>query len=179
MSIILHRLIRDRKIIPSKTSLGMVLKEMEGGKSDLSEAKESLKSGRHKWAIVQAYYSAFHSARALLYAKSFREKSHRGLLAALRELYEREIPPSMLDAFEETMNMREAADYGLTYSEEGAINAVKVAEEFVNKTRSVLRTRQRSSSGQRDMLPYLGTLKPSSTSKLPPRQRKKSTRTKT
>jgi hypothetical protein len=32
MSTILHRLIRDRKIIPSKTSLGMVLKEMEGGR---------------------------------------------------------------------------------------------------------------------------------------------------
>jgi hypothetical protein len=83
----------------------------------------------------------------------------------------------MLDAFEETMNMREAANYGLTYSEEGAINAVKVAEEFVNKTRSILRTRQRSSSVQSDMLPYLGTLKPSATSKPRPRRRKKFTRT--
>ncbi len=33
-----------------------------------------------------------------------------------RELYHREIPESLLQAFGDAMSMREAADYGLVYS---------------------------------------------------------------
>src|SRR5712692_7719925 len=74
---VLQRLLREQKITPSRTSAGMVQKELEGGRSDLQEAKDSLGLGKYKWATVQAYYSSFHSARALLYAKNFREQSHR------------------------------------------------------------------------------------------------------
>jgi len=106
---------------------------LEGGRSDLQEAKDSLVQGNYKWATVQAYYSSFHSARALLYAKNFREQSHRGLLAAIRELYHREIPESLLQAFGDAMSMREAADYGLVYSEDGARTAAEITERFLER----------------------------------------------
>ncbi|HEY4822712.1 MAG TPA: HEPN domain-containing protein, partial [Candidatus Bathyarchaeia archaeon] len=73
---ILRKLIRERKITPARLSRDFVLKELRGAEADLHEARESVEAGKFKWATVQGYYSAFHSARALLYNKGFREKSH-------------------------------------------------------------------------------------------------------
>lgn len=135
----LRNLLRERKIIRSRTSRGMVQKELQASKNDLEAARKSLNEGEDKWATVQAYYSIFHAARALLYSKGFREKSHRGLLAALRQLYPREISGSMLDDFREAMELRESADYGLVWSEESATNVLDTAEAFRDKAKSILR----------------------------------------
>jgi len=135
----LRSLLRERKIIRSRISRGMVLKELEASKNDLGAARKSRDEEDYKWATVQAYYSIFHAAKALLYSKGFREKSHRGLLAALRQLYPREIPGSMLDDFREAMELRESADYGLVWSDESATNVLDTAETFLHKVKSILR----------------------------------------
>ena len=135
----LRSLLRERKIIRSRISKGMVLKELEASKNDLGAARKSRDEEDYKWATVQAYYSIFHAAKALLYSKGFREKSHRGLLAALRQLYPREIPGSMLDDFREAMELRESADYGLVWSDESATNVLDTAETFLHKVKSILR----------------------------------------
>jgi len=132
-------LLQERKIIRSRISKGMVLKELEASKNDLGAARKSRDEEDYKWATVQAYYSIFHAAKALLYSKGFREKSHRGLLAALRQLYPREIPGSMLDDFREAMELRESADYGLVWSDESATNVLDTAEAFLHKVKSILR----------------------------------------
>ena len=135
----LRSLLRERKIIRSRISKGMVLKELEASKNDLGAARKSRDEEDYKWATVQARYSIFHAAKALLYSKGFREKSHRGLLAALRQLYPREIPGSMLDDFREAMELRESADYGLVWSDESATNVLDTAETFLHKVKSILR----------------------------------------
>ncbi|MEI6846404.1 MAG: HEPN domain-containing protein [Candidatus Firestonebacteria bacterium] len=58
----------------------LVLKELASAESDLNIAKSTLKVKGYKWATIQSYYSMFHSARALLYSKDFREKSHYCLI---------------------------------------------------------------------------------------------------
>ncbi len=65
----------------------IVAKEILVARQDLSEAEASIKRGSFKWATVQAYYAMFHIARALVYQSGYREKSHRCLAIALRELY--------------------------------------------------------------------------------------------
>ena len=141
---IFRKLIRERKITPTRLSRDTVLKELRGAEADLHEARESVEAGKFKWATVQGYYSAFHSARALLYNKGFREKSHRALLQALKELYGRDLQKSTLDDFEDAMSMREAADYGLVYSEEAAMDVVETAEDFLDRAKLILRvTRSR------------------------------------
>ena len=137
----LKRLIRERRIVRSRISRDMVLKELKGAESDRNDAIESFEASKFKWATVQGYYSIFHSARALLYSKGFREKSHRALLQALRELFDRELPRSMLGDFEDAMSMREAADYGLIFSEEAAHDVLKTAEAFLDKAKLILRTK--------------------------------------
>jgi uncharacterized protein (UPF0332 family) len=72
----LQRLLEERKLLKMRTDRKLVLKEMAAAKADLKDAKESLKIGKSKWATIQGYYSMFHSARALLYDKGFREKMY-------------------------------------------------------------------------------------------------------
>lgn len=54
----------------------LVKKELEGAMFDLQAAEDSLRGKNYKWATIQTYYSMFHSARALLYIKNYRERSH-------------------------------------------------------------------------------------------------------
>jgi uncharacterized protein (UPF0332 family) len=83
----------------------------------------------------------FHSARALLYSKGFREKSHYALLIAIKELFRNEINLSIIQGFEDAMHLREAADYGLTFSEEGALDVIKTAQKFLSEAKNLLKIR--------------------------------------
>jgi uncharacterized protein (UPF0332 family) len=85
----------------------------------------------------------FHSFRALLYDKGFREKSHYALLVAIRELYSNVLEPSMIDSFEEAMNLRQEADYGLKFSKAGASETVEDAEIFIRRVEELLKVRRR------------------------------------
>ncbi len=81
----------------------------------------------------------FHAARALLYSKGFREKSHYALLVAIRELFRDELELSLIQGFADAMNLRQTADYDLTFSEEGTIDVIKTAEKFLLKTKDILK----------------------------------------
>jgi uncharacterized protein (UPF0332 family) len=80
----------------------------------------------------------FHTARALLYSKGFREKSHYALFVALRELFGNQLESEIIQNFEEAMSLREEADYGLVFSEEGAASTVDNAEKFLIKGKKIL-----------------------------------------
>ncbi len=97
------------KIIPTKE---MIDKEITNAEYDLKMADESLLKDDSKWASVQAYYSMFHSAKALVLNKGYREKSHYCLIVALRELYikTKELDKDIGDDLETCMDIRHEAD---------------------------------------------------------------------
>jgi uncharacterized protein (UPF0332 family) len=132
------RFVEERKLIRISVDRKLILKEIEGAISDLEEAKDSLSRKKFKWAIIQGYYSMFHAARALVYSKGFREKSHYALLVALRELFGNQLESELIENFEEAMSLREEADYGLIFSEEGATSIVNNAGKFLNKVKEIL-----------------------------------------
>ncbi len=131
------RFIDERRLIRIGVDRKLVLKEIEGSVSDLEEAKDSLSRQRFKWATIQGYYSMFHAARALVYNKGFREKSHYALLIALRELFNGQLAESIQD-FHEAMGLREEADYGLAFSEDAARETVDDAEKLLSKAKAIL-----------------------------------------
>src|SRR3989304_9260215 len=133
------RYIEEGRLTRIEIDRKLILKEDEGATSDLEEAKDSLRRKKFKWATVQGYYSMFHSARALLYSKGFREKSHYALLVALRELFRNQLELEIMQDFEEAMNLREEADYGLVFSEEASTRIVTNATKFLERTREILR----------------------------------------
>jgi uncharacterized protein (UPF0332 family) len=141
MSSEFERFMTERKLIKSRIGEGMILKEIEAAQTDLRDAQDSFGQRKFKWATIQGYYSMFHSARALLYNHGFREKSHYALLVAIRELYSNELERSLIDRFEEAMNLRQEADYGLRFSETGAIETIKGAEELLKRSKELLKIR--------------------------------------
>ena len=84
------------------------MKELETSAFDLERAKKTYDDQDYKWATVQIYYSMFHTARALLYAKNMREHSHFCLIAAIRALYveTNAIPVYFLEGLKEAKNLR-------------------------------------------------------------------------
>lgn len=125
------------KIIPTQE---LIEKELTHAKYDLKSAEESLEKEDSKWSSVQAYYSMFHTAKALVLKKGYREKSHYCLIVALRELY---ITTGELDAnigedLEHCMDIRHEADYGLTYDIESAELCIDAAKRFLDSGRVLL-----------------------------------------
>ena len=118
-------------------------KELETAEEDLKDAEESFSSGKYKWSTIQAYYSMFHSARALLYAKDYRERSHHCLIAALRVLYvdTRLVPGSLIEALGKGKRLREDADYYNRWSQEGAEFALEAARDFLSRAQDLTKER--------------------------------------
>lgn len=79
--------IKRGKIKPFSRGSALAPKEIEAAGADLKRARKTYKEGDYKWATIQIYYSMFHSARALLYAKNLREHNHYCLIMAMKILY--------------------------------------------------------------------------------------------
>ncbi len=95
-----------------------------------------MSDGDYKWSSVQSYYSIFHSAKALVLKKGYRERGHHCLLVAVRELYVKDgyIDAQQAEEFELCMGIRLDADYGIVYDRESAELAINYAESFLDKT---------------------------------------------
>lgn len=128
------------KLIPFSRGKGLVKKELSIAQSDLLDAKAGFENQRYKWSTVQAYYSMFHTARALIYSRCYREKSHYCLAVALRALFVDEglLEVQIARDFANAMSLREAADYEADFSESGAKAVIVSAEKFIKKATAIL-----------------------------------------
>jgi uncharacterized protein (UPF0332 family) len=135
-----ERCLKLGRLVRFKASSGMVEKEVLASREDLVSASTSHQQGNDKWASVQAYYSMFHCAKALVLAKGYREKGHACLLVALRELYVKtgEMDKGLADDLEMAMDLRLEADYGLVYSADGARQVLEMARGMLKATRDLL-----------------------------------------
>jgi len=82
----------------------------------------------------------FHAARALLYAKNYRERSHYCLIVAIRTLYVEEnlLSMSLLEALQKGKTLRESADYYDQWSETAARQTLESAKTFIKKARELV-----------------------------------------
>ena len=130
----------DRKLVVFKASSVMIEKELKSAAYDLKRARISLSENDAKWATIQGYYAMFHTARALIYTKGYREKSHRCLAIALKELFvdQGKLPTEYLNHLKDAMDLREDADYGFIYDDESAKNIIDRADKFLNYAKSLL-----------------------------------------
>jgi len=117
----------------------LVQKELQTAERDLRDGKESFEREKYKWTTIQSYYAMFHSARALLYAKNYSEKSHHCLIIALRHLYVEtgKLPVYFVEALRKGKALREDADYYDDWSKTGSEEMLKLAEDFLRKTKEI------------------------------------------
>jgi len=83
----------------------------------------------------------FHSARALIYSKGYREKSHYYLLVALDSLFVKDglLSEEIASEFHNAMVLREDADYHGNFTEEGADSVLKAAKELLSTAKSIVK----------------------------------------
>lgn len=119
------------KIPPDKELSG---KEWAECKIDLGEAKKELEMEGHKWAIIKAYYSMFHAAKAVLFLLGLKERSHYAVGEALHSLSkEGKLESSYVDDFKGAMSEREGADYHYRHSASTAKEMVEIAPQFAKR----------------------------------------------
>ncbi|MGD9345447.1 MAG: HEPN domain-containing protein [Candidatus Aminicenantes bacterium] len=133
--------LKKRKIIPFPRAKSFVKKELKAAKDDLAEAQDRLRNDRYKYATINSYYSIFHAARALLYSKGYRERSHHCLSAAIKALYVKtgKMNNRFIRIYKNSMSLRENADYSSSFSKESAIVSVSNAQEFLEVVMTFLR----------------------------------------
>jgi uncharacterized protein (UPF0332 family) len=115
----------------------LVDKELIEAEHDLSRAKSTLKMGDPKWATVQAYYSMFHAAKALLFSLGLKERRHFAVEIVLEELSKKgKLEAIHITNFSAAMEAREDADYKHFYSKERAENMIEDAGNFFKEMKS-------------------------------------------
>lgn len=141
MSEAFRECLKNKKIIPFPRAKGFVQKELAAAEEDLDEAIDRLKNKKYKYATINSYYSIFHAARALLYLKGFRERSHYCLSVALDALFisKGKLNNRFVRIFKNSLYLRERADYAGSFSKEGASLSVSNAQEFLEMTVTLLK----------------------------------------
>jgi uncharacterized protein (UPF0332 family) len=136
-----QKALEKKRILHFSKGKALIKKELKAAKEDLNEAKDRLKNKRYKYATITAYYSMFHAARALIYSKGYREKSHYYLLVALQALFVEKglIEEELVKDFHTAMVLRESADYHGEFSKEGAKSSVESATKFLQKAGTILK----------------------------------------
>lgn len=130
-----------QKLVKFAAAKKLAQRELKTAEEDLKTAQKSLKSGNEKWAIIQAYYAMFHTARALLYSQSYREKSHYCLIVAMRAIFVEQgiLDVRLVEAFQTAKVLRENADYENEFSKESAKELLEKAEQFYICAQTILR----------------------------------------
>jgi uncharacterized protein (UPF0332 family) len=97
----------------------------------LRSSNRNLEIDEYEMAEMAAYNSAFHAARALLFAKGYTERSHFCLGVALRGLYRGKII-DLLKTFDKIRLSRHNVQYGgALVSEDEAVFVIDFARDFL------------------------------------------------
>lgn len=140
----LKEALAKKKIVSFPAGPSLISKELEAAKEDLFDAKDLFSRERFKSATTLAYYTIFHTARALLFKKGYREKSHIQLGFAIEAFYVDKglLPQEYYDNFIQALDFRELADYKIKFSKEGAQRNIQAAEEAIKLTEGLLKNKK-------------------------------------
>ena len=118
----------------------LVTKELDVARDDLAEAESGYERKSYKWCTIQSYYAMFHAARALLYTRSYREKSHYCLSVAVRHLFVSKglLDERLIDDLDDARALREDADYRAEFTESGAHHNLEAARRFIARAAELL-----------------------------------------
>ncbi|HOW36092.1 MAG TPA: HEPN domain-containing protein [Candidatus Omnitrophota bacterium] len=128
------------KIKKFAAAVKLAPKELKTARDDLKTAENSFDDGSFKWATIQGYYAMFHAARALIYSKGYRERSHYCLIAAIKAFFVAKglLDVNLIEALQTAKTLRENADYENEFSKEGARNLLDKAKELLGRANEIL-----------------------------------------
>jgi uncharacterized protein (UPF0332 family) len=102
-------------------------------------ARRNLEIKEYEMVEIAAYNSAFHSARSLLFARGYVERSHYCLGLAVRGLYSGGQVVDLIKTFDKIRLSRHNVQYGGGFvGSEDAEFVINFAEEFLNAVKDEL-----------------------------------------
>ena len=140
MKITFKDCLANKRIFRFDAAKHLVGSEIEDAENDLKSAQEEFQKSGFKWATIKGYYAMFHAARALLYSIGYREKGHYCLYLAIKEFFvkENKLDSKLAEDFNNSMILREEADYRRKFSEEGASATIESARRFLKAAKDIL-----------------------------------------
>jgi len=108
----------------------------------LRSAKILEEDGELEDAVSRAYYAMFHAARAILFSKGVKAKTHRGTISLFGEKIVKEgvLRREFADMLRKALDLRQKSDYELyaELNEELVEEVIKNAGKFVEKIKELL-----------------------------------------
>jgi uncharacterized protein (UPF0332 family) len=108
----------------------------------LRSAKLLEENGEPEDAVSRAYYAMFHAARAILFSKGMKAKTHRGTISLFGEKIVKEgvLNREFADMLRKALDLRQKSDYELyaELNEELVEEVIKNAGKFVEKIKELL-----------------------------------------
>lgn len=131
---------KDRKLRKIAVDMDKSKGSIKTSEMKLGEAKKLFDSEFFNQALLSAYTSMFHAARAILYKEGVQEKSHYAVFIYLRDRYSDKLPASLIESFLYFQKERKEILYGFEYDvdKNRAENSILDAEEFLFKVKEVL-----------------------------------------
>jgi len=140
----LEGLLNNKMIESIETDDKLVKKSVNSASRDLKTAKVVLENENYDWSLAIAYNAMLQAGRALMFSRGYRpvgEYKHVAVVEFVHSEFGKEITNNMVDIFNRLRKKRHKVIYEevdiVTPSE--AENAIKFAEEFVNKVKSILK----------------------------------------
>jgi uncharacterized protein (UPF0332 family) len=140
----LEGLLKNKMIESIETDDKLVKKSVNSASRDLKTAKVVLENENYDWSLAIAYNAMLQAGRALMFSRGYRpvgEYKHVAVVEFVHSEFGKEITNNMVDIFNRLRKKRHKVIYEevdiVTPSE--AENAIKFAEEFVNKVKSILK----------------------------------------
>lgn len=141
MSISFEDCLAKKRIFRFHSAKHLIDLELEESESDLNSAKKEFSRSGFKWATIKSYYAMYHSSRALLYSRGYREKGHYCLYLAMKALFVKDgkLDSQLAEDLKNCMILREDADYRRKFSQEGASLTIEAAERFLKAAKEILK----------------------------------------
>ncbi len=134
----IEELIEQKHLKKIKPDEKLVKKEFGEAEYDLKKAKHALGDDDYKWCIVKAYYSMFHSARAILFLLGLKERRHFAIVFVLEDLSRKGMLEfKFVNDFKGAIDSREDADYRYIHTKDTAEYMTEIAEDFLKKMKEL------------------------------------------
>lgn len=115
-----------------------------GATKALKSAKLLLEHGALEDAVSRAYYAMFHAAKAILFNKGVKTKTHKGTISLFGEYIIKKgvLDEEYADMLRKTFDLRQKSDYEIykELEEELVKEAVNNAMKFIKKIKEPLKT---------------------------------------
>ena len=140
----LEELLKNKMIESIGTDDKLVKKSVNSASRDLKTAKVVLENENYDWSLAIAYNAMLQAGRALMFSRGYRpvgEYKHVAVVEFVHSEFGKEITNNMIDIFNRLRKKRHKVIYeevDIVASSE-AENAIKFAEEFVNRVKSILK----------------------------------------